>query len=82
MYKFRLDAMETPKVWVPDPTSGYKLGKIIDIGADSVSVQLFESNEVRILYLLLLFSYVRLYLNYIDFLLKPCYCILLIILIK
>lgn len=38
--------METPKVWVPDPISGYKLGRIIDIGADTVSVQLFESREV------------------------------------
>ncbi|KFM64176.1 hypothetical protein X975_06748, partial [Stegodyphus mimosarum] len=31
-------AMETPKVWVPDSVSGYKLGKIIDIGAETVSV--------------------------------------------
>ncbi|XP_054709607.1 unconventional myosin-VI-like [Uloborus diversus] len=40
-------AMETPKVWVPDPVAGYKLGRIIDIGSESVSVQLFNSNEVR-----------------------------------
>ncbi|XP_035208221.1 unconventional myosin-VI-like [Stegodyphus dumicola] len=39
--------METPKVWVPDSLSGYKLGKIIDIGAETVSVQLFDSKEVR-----------------------------------
>lgn len=38
--------METPKVWVPDPVDGYRLGRIIDIGSESVSVQLFGSNEV------------------------------------
>ncbi|GBL80058.1 Unconventional myosin-VI [Araneus ventricosus] len=38
--------MESPKVWVPDPVSGYKLGKIIDIKSDTVSVQLLNSNEI------------------------------------
>ncbi|GIY16900.1 unconventional myosin-VI [Caerostris extrusa] len=38
--------METPKVWVPDPVSGYILGKIIDIKAETVSVQILNSNEV------------------------------------
>lgn len=42
--------METPKVWIPDPVSGYKLGKIVDIGAQTVSVQLFDSNKVKLAY--------------------------------
>ncbi|KAG8194895.1 hypothetical protein JTE90_029186 [Oedothorax gibbosus] len=37
--------METPKVWIPDPVSGYILGKIIDIGTQSVTVQIFNSNK-------------------------------------
>ncbi|GFS73981.1 uncharacterized protein TNCV_108571 [Trichonephila clavipes] len=41
--------METPKVWVPDPVSGYKLGKIIDIKSETVSVQLLDSKEVGII---------------------------------
>ena len=31
------------KVWVPHPTDGFKLGRIVDIGADSITVEPFNS---------------------------------------
>ncbi|KAK7108574.1 unconventional myosin-VI-like isoform X2 [Littorina saxatilis] len=31
------------KVWVPHPTDGFKLGRIVDIGADSISVEPFDA---------------------------------------
>ena len=31
------------KVWVPHPMEGFKLGRIVDIGADSISVEPFDS---------------------------------------
>ncbi|GFU35915.1 myosin heavy chain 95F [Nephila pilipes] len=46
MQHLNFGTMETPKVWVPDPVSGYKLGKIIDIRSETVSVQLFDSKEI------------------------------------
>jgi len=30
------------KVWVAHPLDGYKLGRIVDIGADGVTVELLE----------------------------------------
>lgn len=30
------------KVWVPHPTDGYTAGKIIDLGADTISVEPFN----------------------------------------
>ncbi|XP_015915641.2 unconventional myosin-VI [Parasteatoda tepidariorum] len=38
---------EFPRVWVPDPVDGYCLGNIVDILADTVSVQLLKSNQIR-----------------------------------
>ena len=39
------------KVWVPHPTEGFKLGRIVDIGADSITVEPFDSvGQVRNLY--------------------------------
>ena len=35
------------KVWVPHPTEGFILGRIIDIGADTITVEPFKSRQVR-----------------------------------
>jgi myosin-6 len=34
--------MENQKVWVADPTEGFVLGKIVDLGSDEVTVQPFD----------------------------------------
>ncbi|KAL8606769.1 Unconventional myosin-VI [Nucella lapillus] len=31
------------KVWVPHPTEGFKLGRIVDIGSDSITVEPFDA---------------------------------------
>lgn len=31
------------KVWVPHPTDGFKLGRITDIGSDSISIEPFDA---------------------------------------
>lgn len=31
------------KVWVPHPVDGFKMGRIVDIGGDTISVELFET---------------------------------------
>ncbi len=31
------------KVWVPHPTEGFKLGRIVDIGSDSISIEPFDA---------------------------------------
>lgn len=31
------------KVWVPHPTDGFKLGRIVDIGSDSITVEPFDT---------------------------------------
>ena len=31
------------KVWVPHATEGFKLGRIVDIGADSITVEPFNT---------------------------------------
>jgi hypothetical protein len=31
------------KVWVPHPVEGFKMGRIVDIGGDTISVELFET---------------------------------------
>ncbi|XP_074640045.1 unconventional myosin-VI-like isoform X2 [Tubulanus polymorphus] len=36
------------KVWVPHPFDGFKLGKIIDIGADGITVEPFDGKEKTI----------------------------------
>lgn len=36
---------EGRKVWVPDPTEGYRLGHIKDIKTDAVTVQPLNPNE-------------------------------------
>ena len=35
---------ENKKVWVPHPVDGFKLGKIVDIGSDTITVEPFNSN--------------------------------------
>lgn len=43
------------KVWAPDGRDGFKLGKVIDIGSDSISIELTGSNgKVRNFVLFLL----------------------------
>ena len=32
------------KVWVPDNEQGFRLGEIVDIGSDSITVQVDEPN--------------------------------------
>lgn len=34
------------KVWVPHPTDGFTLGRIIDIGTDTITVEPFKSKQV------------------------------------
>ena len=37
------------KVWVPDAQMGFKLGRIVDIGTDQISVEPFDApGRVRI----------------------------------
>ena len=31
------------KVWVPHPTEGFKLGRIVDIGSDSIAIEPFDA---------------------------------------
>ena len=31
------------KVWVPHHTDGFKLGRIVDIGSDSITVEPFDA---------------------------------------
>ena len=31
------------KVWVPHPTEGYKLGRIVDIGSDTLTIEPFDA---------------------------------------
>ncbi len=39
------------KVWVPHAIEGFKLGRIIDIGADAITVEPFDSpGQVTVLY--------------------------------
>lgn len=33
---------ETKKVWVPHPTDGFKLGRIIDLSPDGVTVEVLD----------------------------------------
>lgn len=43
-YSCRQVAMDDgKKVWVPHPTEGYKLGRIVDIGADGITVEPFQT---------------------------------------
>ena len=35
---------EHKNVWVPHPIEGFKLGKIVDIGGDTITVEPFGSN--------------------------------------
>jgi len=38
------------KVWVPHPTDGFKMGRIVDIGADTITVEPFDTpGQVSIL---------------------------------
>ncbi|XP_013788339.1 unconventional myosin-VI-like [Limulus polyphemus] len=37
--------MDSSKVWAPDPTDGYRLGKIVDIGEDTVTVETFKPSK-------------------------------------
>ena len=40
------------KVWVPHPTDGFTLGRIVDIGADTITVEPFNAHgQVSCLYL-------------------------------
>ena len=31
------------KVWVPHPTEGFKLGRIVDIGSDDITIEPFDA---------------------------------------
>lgn len=38
------------RVWVPHDLDGFKMGKIVDIGADAISVEPFDTpGQVRII---------------------------------
>ena len=40
------------KVWAPHPTEGFKQGRIVDLGADAISVEPFDSpGQVRLEYI-------------------------------
>ena len=41
---YRMD--DGKKVWVPHPTDGFILGRIVDIGADTITVEPFKSKQV------------------------------------
>jgi myosin VI len=34
---------EGKKLWVPDPEHGFKLGRMVDIGADSLTIEPFDA---------------------------------------
>ncbi|XP_006813001.1 unconventional myosin-VI-like [Saccoglossus kowalevskii] len=36
---------ENQKVWAPDPMDGFKMGTIVDIGSETVTVELFENKK-------------------------------------
>lgn len=40
--------MDTSKVWAPDTVHGFRLGRIVDIGEDTVTVQLVEDGRQQI----------------------------------
>jgi hypothetical protein len=45
---------EDKKVWVPHPTEGFKMGRIVDIGSDTISVEPFGSpGQVTMIYIVL-----------------------------
>jgi myosin-6 len=35
--------MDGKKFWVPDPEHGFKLGKLVDIGADTLTIEPFDT---------------------------------------
>jgi myosin-6 len=35
--------MDGKKFWVPDPEHGFKLGKLVDIGVDSLTIEPFDT---------------------------------------
>lgn len=35
--------LERKKYWVPDPEHGFKLGKLVDIGSDTMTIEPFDS---------------------------------------
>lgn len=37
---------EGKKLWIIDPEHGFKLGKLVDIGADTLTIQLFDGGKV------------------------------------
>ena len=54
-----MDGGRIDRVWVPDPADGYKLGVVVDVGAESLTIKLQDSPqgvglEARMVYCLLL----------------------------
>lgn len=39
------------KVWVPHATEGFKLGRIVDIGSDSIAIEPFDAPGTVSLYI-------------------------------
>lgn len=42
------------KVWVPHATDGFKLGRIVDIGSDSIAIEPFDAPGTVSLYITLI----------------------------
>ena len=40
-----MDGRKSDQVWVPDPVEGYRLGFVVDVGAETLTIKLQDSTE-------------------------------------
>ena len=40
-----MDGGKIDRVWVPDPVDGYRLGVVVDVGAESLTIKLQDAPQ-------------------------------------